>query len=104
MTKTWLLGAGLLALVACDSGTVAVVEGEAGEKSEELRTFLEAPAQPVKPGAHRQSDPHAQLGPDKMAQVALQHLDEARAQLALDRLGDAIGKYPDNVMLLSVRA
>ncbi len=98
--------AGLLgfAASACDGGGVVTVE-DAGTQSDELKAFLESPAeQSVSSGAHRPNDPHAKLGPMQMAQVALQHLDESRTQLALDTLGEAIGKYPDNVMLLSVRA
>ncbi len=98
------VAAGMLALAlgACDSGNVSVVEE--GEQSEELKAFLEQPATPVTSGAHRQSDPHANLSPDKMAQVALQHLDEGRGQLAVETLNEAIGKYPDNYVLLSIRA
>jgi len=55
-------------------------------------------------GAHRQSDPHAGLGAEKMAQVALQHLDESRPQMAFETLNAAIGRYPDSAMLLSIRA
>ncbi len=98
------VAAGMLALAlgACDSDNVAV--SEEGKQSEELKAFLESPPKTVTSGAHRQSDPHANLSADKMAQVALQHLDEGRAQLAVETLNEAIGKYPDNGMLLSIRA
>ncbi len=90
-----------LALAACDSGNIAEVEAGAQE-SEALKEFLQAPAKPA--GAHRQSDPHANLSADKLAQVALQHLDEGRGQLAQETLNEAIARYPDNPMLLSIRA
>ena len=91
-----------LALGACDGGSVAVVENE---QSEELKAFLSTPSsqQPVA-GAHRQSDPHANLSAQKLAQVALQHLDESREQMAFETLNSAIGSYPGNAMLLSLRA
>ena len=92
-----------LALIvsACDSGNIAEVEPD--EQSEELKSFLESPRTTVS-GAHKQSDPHANLSAEKMAQVALQHLDEGRAELAVETLNEAIGKYPADVMLLSIRA
>ncbi len=98
------LAAGMLAaaLGACDSGNVA--QPGDGEQSEELKAFLESPSTPVTSGAHKQSDPHANLSADKMSQVALQHLDEGRAELAVETLNEAIGKYPQDVMLLSIRA
>lgn len=100
------LAAGLLGLAvsACDGGGVVAIDASEAQ-SEELKDFLEAPAQQtVNAGAHRPNDPHSKLGPEQLAQVALRHLDESRAQLALDTLGAAIGKHPDNAMLLSLRA
>ncbi len=96
--------AGMLALVlgGCDNDKVSVVEE--GEQSEDLKAFLESPPRTNVSGAHRQSDPHASLSADKMAQVALQHFDEGRPELAVETLNEAIGKYPDDVMLLSIRA
>lgn len=96
--------AGILAvaLVACDSDNVAVVDED--EQSEELKTFLEAPPKSSGSGAHRQNDPHAELSADKLAQVALQHLDESRPELAMETLNSALAKYPRNAMLLSLRA
>ena len=70
--------------------------------SETMQEFLQAPGADA--GAHRQSDPHAGLSAEKMAQVALQHLDESRPQMAFETLNAAIGRYPDNTMLLSIRA
>ena len=98
------MAAGMLALAlgACDSGNVAEVEQ--GRQSEELKAFLDSPPKTVVPGAHRQPDPHASLGADKILQVALQHLDEGRVELALQTLNQAIGKYPGDGLLLSVRA
>ncbi len=94
------LAAGMLALGLSVGGCAAASETD--ESSEAMKSFLQAPSQS---GAHgQQSDPHASLGPQKMVQVALQHLDESRTQLALDTLNAAIAKYPDNAMLLSVRA
>ena len=97
--------AGMLSL--CFSGAVDVPDASAQqvEPSPEMKAFLEAPAQPkASDGAHRQSDPHVNLSAQKMAQVALQHLDESRPQLAFETLNAAIAKYPENAMLLSLRA
>ena len=96
--------AGILAvaLISCDSDNVTVVEE--GEQGEELKAFLEAPPKSSSSGAHRQNDPHAELSADKLAQVALQHLDESRPQLAMEALNSALGRFPGNAMLLSLRA
>ena len=91
-----------LAVLGCDSGNVTVDNSE--EQSKELQAFREAPPRPVNSGAHRENDPHADLSAQKMAQVALQHLDEGRAGLALETLHAAIGKYPEDAMLLGIRA
>ena len=91
-----------LILTACDSDNVAVVGS--GEDSDAMDEFLAAPAQPADSGAHRESDPHVNLSAEKLAQVALQYPDEAREQLALETLNAAVGKHPDNAMLLSLRA
>ena len=76
------------------------------EPSEVMQEFLQGSGgDPTdKAGAHRQSDPHAGLGAEKMAQVALQHLDDSRPQMAFETLNAAIGRYPDDAMLLSIRA
>ena len=92
----------VLALGACDNDKVSAVEES--EQSEELKAFLESPPRTTVSGAHKPSDPHAKLSADKMAQVALQHLDEGRAELAVETLNEAISKYPGDVMLLSIRA
>jgi hypothetical protein len=75
---------------------------QAGEPSEVMKQFLES--SPPAAGAHGQSDPHAGLSAEKMAQVALAHLDESRTQLAFQTLDTAIARYPENAMLLSIRA
>lgn len=95
------VAAGLLSL---GLGTVAMAQET--EPSEVMKSFLETPKQQTaKVGAHRQkSDPHVNLSAQKMAQVALQHLDESRPQLAFETLNSAIAKYPENAMLLSLRA
>lgn len=94
------LAAGMLVLGLYVGGYAAANEN--GESSEAMKSFLQAPSQS---GAHgQQSDPHADLSPQKMAQVALQHLDESREQLAFETLNAAIGKYPQSAMLLSLRA
>lgn len=76
------------------------------QPSDVMKEFLQGSIdeQSDKAGAHRQSDPHASLDAEKMAQVALQHLDESRAQMAFETLNAAIGRYPENAMLLSIRA
>lgn len=98
------LTAGMLAIAlgACDSDKVSVVEKV--DQSDELKAFLESPPRTNVSGAHKQSDPHAGLSAEKMGQVALQHLDEGRAELAVATLNEAIGRYPGDVMLLSIRA
>ena len=99
--------AGMLAIAlgACDNDKVSVTEKvEEVEPSDELKAFLESPPGTNVSGAHKQSDPHANLSAEKMAQVALQHFDEGRAELGVETLNEAIGKYPGNVMLLGIRA
>ncbi len=48
-------------------------------------------------------DPHANLTPEKHAQVALQHLEEGRPALAMETLDMAIEGYPDSAALRGVR-
>lgn len=92
-----------LGLVACAVGAHSLAQET--RTSQDMKAFLEAPkSQTTNAGAHRQRDPHANLSAEKMAQVALQHLDESRPQLAFETLNSAIGKYPENAMLLSLRA
>jgi tetratricopeptide (TPR) repeat protein len=101
--------AGMLAvaLIACDSGKDAVVE-EKVEPSPEMQAFLESPPQADSRtqtgGAHRSSDPHAKLGAEQLARVALQHLDESREQLAIETLNEGLERFPGDAMLLSLRA
>lgn len=95
------IAAGMLSL-----GLVTGSMAQETEPSEVMKSFLDTPSQqPATAGAHRQkNDPHVNLSAQKMAQVALQHLDESRPQLAFETLNSAIGKYPENAMLLSLRA
>lgn len=97
--------AGMLVFVA---GAVLVDKAALAQEtglSEEMKSFLESPRQQTTAaGAHKQKDPHASLSPDKLVQVALQHLDEGRAPLALETLNEALGKFPNDTMLLSVRS
>ena len=60
---------------------------------------------PVTPGRPHASsaDPHQQLPPEKLLQVALQHKQEGRPHEALSTLSMAIARYPDNAQLYSVR-
>ena len=106
--KPRLLGwitAGMLSLCLGSSIMAPVANAQQVEPSPEMKAFLEAPPQPkASAGAHRQNDPHVNLSPQKMAQVALQHFDESRPQLAFETLNAAIVKYPENAMLLSLRA
>lgn len=92
----------LALMTACDNANVAVVDSR--EDSDAMDKFLAAPAQPADSGAHRENDPHVNLSAEKLARVALRHLDEARQQLAFETLNAAVGKHPDNAMLLSLRA
>ena len=99
------LATGMLALGLAGSTIGALALAQESGVSDEMKAFLETPQQQAaSAGAHKQSDPHANLSPQKMAQVALQHLDESRPQLAFETLNAAIGKYPQNAMLLSLRA
>jgi tetratricopeptide (TPR) repeat protein len=99
--KRWWIAAVPLLFVALQSGPASTLR--ASEPSEVMKQFLES-SPPAAAGAHRQNDPHAGLSAEKMAQVALAHLDESRTQLAFETLKAAIGRYPENAMLLSIRA
>ena len=55
-------------------------------------------------GPHGQHDPHAELGPERLIKVALQHDREGRLELALKTLADGIAKYPAAAELYAVRA
>ena len=54
-------------------------------------------------GPHGAYDPHAKLGPDKLAQVALKHRAEGRYALAIQTLDQAISQYSNNANLHGVR-
>lgn len=49
------------------------------------------------------SDPHRNLSPEKMVQVALQHKAEGRAHEALNTLNSAIARFPGHARLYSIR-
>jgi len=97
---------GWFAAALLSLGLATVSMAQESEPSEMMKSFLDTPKQQIATaGAHRQkSDPHVNLSAQKMAQVALQHLDESRPQLAFETLNSAIAKYPENAMLLSLRA
>ena len=63
------------------------------------------PSPVIKPGRPHggQHDPHAQLGPEKLIAVALQHRAEGRYPEALDVMDQAIIKYPKNAELFTIR-
>lgn len=61
------------------------------------------PAATFRPGPHSAGDPHANLSPDSLAKVALQHLHEGRIALAMETLTVAIGRYPDDAELHGIR-
>jgi len=74
------------------------------QEREKVKKALEAlTGQQPKKGAHRPQDPHAALDPERLIQVALQHLDEGRAQHAIDTLTDGLVRYPNQPELLTVR-
>ena|GEM_PF-996361 len=75
------------------------------KEKEKVKKALEALTgkQPKKMGAHRPQDPHAKLGPDRLIQVALQHLDEGRAQHAIDTLTDGLIRHPGQPDMLTIR-
>ncbi len=60
---------------------------------------------PVNPGRPHasSSDPHRQLSPQKLLQVALQHKNEGRPAEAFRTLTMAINRYPDEGGLYAVR-
>ncbi len=63
------------------------------------------PRIPVSPkGPHAKADPHYRLPPEKLVQVALQHLAEGRPAEAMKTLNAAIARYPDHHQLRGVRA
>ncbi len=63
------------------------------------------PRIPVMPGGpHARADPHDRLPPEKLVQVALQHLAEGRPAEAMRTLDAAIARYPRHVQLRGVRA
>lgn len=65
---------------------------------------IQALSQPPKrSGAHGKGNPHAALSPEKLAQVALQHLAEGRRELALETLDQAILRYSDVAQLYGIR-
>ena len=67
-----------------------------------VERIVPPPAQPA--GPHGQHDPHAELGPERLIKVALQHDREGRLELALKTLADGIAKYPASAELYAVRA
>jgi len=75
------------------------------QEKEKIKKALEALTgeQPKKMGAHRPQDPHAALDPERLIQVALQHLDEGRPQHAIDTLTDGLVRFPNHPDLLTVR-
>ncbi len=97
----------VIMLAACDSDKVASVEDETGQ-SASMQAFLQDPPRSdlrtQTGGAHKSGDPHAKLDVDQLARVALQHLDESRAQLAVETLDEGLRRFPGNAMLLSLRA
>lgn len=103
------MAAGILAatLPGCDSGKVPVA-GQDAATSEALQAFLDIPEQQNASvqtgGAHRSGDPHARLDPEQLARVALRHFEESRSGLALETLDEALARFPDSAMLLSLRA
>jgi tetratricopeptide (TPR) repeat protein len=58
-------------------------------------------AVPVKP--HGAYDPHAALDPERLAEVAVQHRAEGRLPEAMETLNEAIGRFPEDPELRSVR-
>lgn len=56
-----------------------------------------------KKGPHGKGDPHAQLGPDRLVKVALQHLAEGRRGEAMKTLDAGVTKFPENVQLRGIR-
>lgn len=95
----FILGAAALSLSACDGGN-SVAEA-AVDPSAEIQAFIDAPSR-VRP--HKPTDPHGKLGAEQLAEVALQHLQESRVQLAIDTLGSALERYPQDTALLNLRA
>lgn len=75
------------------------------QAAEETAQGVTTPPSLIKPGRPHggQHDPHAQLGPEKLIAVALQHHAEGRYPEALDVMDQAIIKYPKNAELFTIR-
>jgi len=97
--------AGAAAAAAAEPGGMSKSPFARPGEREKLYRELEAlTGKPLrKPGAHRPSDPHAALGPERMIQVALRHQAEGRPGHAIDTLSDALVRFPGDAGLLSVR-
>jgi len=60
---------------------------------------------PVTPqGPHAKTNPHYRLPPEKLVQVALQHLAEGRPAQAMQVLDASIAQHPESYRLRGVRA
>lgn len=93
--RSAVIAIGLVAvgLAACDRNSGPGKEAEVRDTA----------AATLRPGPHSAGDPHVNLDADRLAQVALQHLDEGRVALAMETLDTAITRYPDAAELHGVR-
>ena len=101
----------VMGLVACDNNA-SLGNSAPDNTATDAQTALvntSQQEQATRPGSSRKGphgsshDPHANLSPDKYAQVALQHHNEGRPALAMDTLNQAIEKYPKSSSLHGVR-
>jgi len=69
----------------------------------ESDTRIDLSSPPV-PSAHGAYDPHTQLSPSQHVKVALQHKSEGRLPMAIDTLTNALDRYDNDQLLLSVRS
>ncbi len=100
----------VMTLSACDSGPATVVADDQVASAEPSAPGVTTQsgaadyASAARQGPHGAAyDPHVNLTPDKHVQVALQHLAEGRAPLAMETLNTAIETYPENAGLRGVR-
>ena len=87
------IGLVAIGLTACDRNSGPGRETEVPD----------AAASTLRPGPHSAGDPHANLDADRLAEVALRHLDEGRVALAMETLDTAINRYPDAAELHGIR-
>ena len=103
---------GLTAGLSALGGMAVSAQDAAAPSLNEMKSFSGAlkgggsvPKTAVTPkGPHAKTNPHYRLPPEKLVQVALQHLAEGRPVEAMRTLDAAIAQHPDSYQLRGVRA